>query len=194
MRNNRAYWQAPDPREFEATVLPLREELRRAALRLTQSYHSAEDLVQETLVHAYQGFPRFQKGTNLKAWLMRILLNLFISQYRHQKRSVPTVSLEGLLEELELAEDATGLLEDLHESPEEKVLSRIMDHEVQKALAQVPEVFRELVLLCDVEGLSYAEAAERLKVPVGTIRSRLFRGREMLRRLLSDYARKRRLI
>ncbi len=192
--NHKGSWQAPEAAEFEATVLPFRGDLSRAALRLTQSLHSAEDLVQETFIHAFQGFGRFQKGTNLRAWLMRILLNLFISQYRHQKRSVPTVSLEGLLEELERAEDASDLLIDLQESPEEKVLSQVMDYEVQKALEKLPEPFREAVILCDLDGHSYAEAAAMLKVPVGTIRSRLFRGREMLRRLLADYARKRRLV
>ncbi|MFA0751870.1 MAG: hypothetical protein SLRJCFUN_002273 [Candidatus Fervidibacter sp.] len=181
--------------EFEAAVLPLRDELRRVALRLTQSPESAEDLVQETLLHAFQGFAHFRRGTNLRAWLMRILLNLFISHYRHQQRSVPTVSLEGLLEEMELAEEEVVLLVDERAvSPEEAMLSRVLDEEVERALAQLPDVFREVVVLCDLQGLSYAEAAQQLGVPIGTIRSRLFRGREILRRLLWDYARKRRWV
>jgi len=175
--------------------LPLRDELRRVALRLTQSPESAEDLVQETLLHAFQGFAHFRRGTNLRAWLMRILLNLFISHYRHQQRSVPTVSLEGLLEEMELAEEEVVLLVDERAvSPEEAMLSRVLDEEVERALAQLPDVFREVVVLCDLQGLSYAEAAQQLGVPIGTIRSRLFRGREILRRLLWDYARKRRWV
>lgn len=196
-RHHQALWQAPqlDPvAEFEATVLPLREELQKAALRLTHSPDSAEDLVQETLLHAFQGFAKFRRGTNLRAWLMRILLNLFISHYRHQQRCVPTVSLEGFLEELELADDGTELLMDESISPEEAVLAKVMDEEVQHALRRLPEPFREVVLLCDLEGLSYAEAAYALKVPIGTIRSRLFRGRELLRRWLWDYAKKRRLV
>jgi RNA polymerase sigma-70 factor (ECF subfamily) len=196
-RNNLASWRAPQQdlvAEFEATVLPLREELRKAALRLTHSPESAEDLVQETLMHAYRGFGHFKRGTNLKGWLMRIMLNLFISHYRHQQRTVLTVSLEGLLEELELAEENTDLLLDEAISPEEVVMARVMDDEVAKALEQLPDNFREIVILCDIEGLSYAEAAEALGIPIGTVRSRLSRARETLRRLLWDYAKKRRLI
>ncbi|MFA0746857.1 sigma-70 family RNA polymerase sigma factor [Fervidibacter sp.] len=196
-RNHLASWQAPQQdlvAEFEATVLPLRDELKKAALRLTHSPESAEDLVQETLMHAYRGFGQFKRGTNLKGWLMRIMLNLFISHYRHQKRTVPTVSLEGLLEELELAEENADLLLDEAISPEEIVMARVMDDEVAKALEQLPDNFREIVILCDIEGLSYAEAAEALGIPIGTVRSRLSRARETLRRLLWDYAKKRRLI
>ena len=196
-RNHLASWQAPQQdlvAEFEATVLPLRDELKKAALRLTHSPESAEDLVQETLMHAYRGFGQFKRGTNLKGWLMRIMLNLFISHYRHQKRTVPTVSLEGLLEELELAEENADLLLDEAISPEEIVMAQVMDDEVAKALEQLPDNFREIVILCDIEGLSYAEAAEVLGIPIGTVRSRLSRARETLRRLLWDYAKKRRLI
>jgi RNA polymerase sigma-70 factor (ECF subfamily) len=196
-RNHLASWQAPQRdlvAEFEATVLPLRDELKKAALRLTHSPESAEDLVQETLMHAYRGFGQFKRGTNLKGWLMRIMLNLFISHYRHQQRTVPTVSLEGLLEELELAEENADLLLDEAISPEEIVMAQVMDDEVAKALEQLPDNFREIVILCDIEGLSYAEAAEVLGIPIGTVRSRLSRARETLRRLLWDYAKKRRLI
>ncbi len=196
-RNHLASLQAPQPdlaSEFEAAVLPLREELRRAAFRLTHSLESAEDLVQETLVHAYRGFSQFRRGTNLKAWLMRIMLNLFISHYRHQQRTVPTVSLEGLLEELELTEEGSNFLLDESVSPEEIVMSRVMDDEVAKALEKLPEPFREVVILCDIEGLSYAEVAEALGIPIGTVRSRLSRARETLRQLLWEYAKKRRLI
>jgi len=196
-RNHPASWQVPQQdlvAEFEATVLPLRDELQKAALRLTHSLESAEDLVQETLMHAYQGFARFKRGTNLKGWLMRIMLNLFISHYRHQQRAVPTVSLEGLSEGLELAEKNADLLLDEAISPEEIVMAQVMDDEVAKALERLPDNFREIIILCDIEGLSYAEAAEGLGIPIGTVRSRLSRAREMLRRLLWDYAKKRRLI
>ncbi len=196
-RTHLASWQAPQSglvSEFERSVLALREELRRAALRLTASADDAEDLVQETLLHAFRGFHYFRQGTNLRAWLMRILLNLFISHYRHQQRSVQTVSLEGLLEELELSEEGTDLLLDDSPSPEAVVLESAMDEEVARALQQLPEPFRQVVLLCDVEGLSYAEAAEALGIPLGTVRSRLSRAREMLRRLLWDYAKRRRLV
>lgn len=192
-----AHLQAPERdlvAEFEETVLPLRNELRKAALRLTKSSDSAEDLVQDTLVHAFQGFSRFKCGTNLKAWLMRIMLNLFISQYREQKRTVPTVSLEGLLEELALGEECAELLTDEAISPEDIVMSRAMDEEVAKALQKLPEPFREVVILCDLEGLSYAETAQALGIPIGTVRSRLSRAREMLRQLLWNYAKSRRLI
>ncbi len=196
-RNHLASLPAPQhdlASEFEAVVLPLRDELRKVALKLTQSLENAEDLVQETLVRAYQGFAQFRRGTNLKAWLMKIMLNLFISHYRHQRRTVPTVSLEGLLEELELAEENTDLLLDEAISPEEVVMAKVMDEEVANALEQLPEPFREVVILCDIEGLSYAEAAQALGIPVGTVRSRLSRARETLRRLLWDYAKRKRLI
>jgi RNA polymerase sigma-70 factor (ECF subfamily) len=196
-RTHLASWlSSPDSAaEFEAAVLPLRDELRRVALRPTQSPESAEDLVQETLLHAFQGFGRFRRGTNLRAWLMRILLNLFISHYRHQQRSVPTISLEGLLEELEMAEEEAGLLVDESAiSPEDALLARVLDEEVERALEKLPDAFREAVILCDLQGLSYAEAAQQLGVPIGTVRSRLSRGREILRRLLWDYARKRRWV
>jgi RNA polymerase sigma-70 factor (ECF subfamily) len=196
-RTHLASWlSSPDSAaEFEAAVLPLRDELRRVALRLTQSPESAEDLVQETLLHAFQGFGRFRRGTNLRAWLMRILLNLFISHYRHQQRSVPTISLEGLLEELEMAEEEAGLLVDESAiSPEDALLARVLDEEVERALEKLPDAFREAVILCDLQGLSYAEAAQQLGVPIGTVRSRLSRGREILRQLLWDYARKRRWV
>lgn len=186
--------QADPVSEFEAIVMPLRDELHRAALWLTHCYDSADDLVQETLVHAFRGFSQFQRGTDIKAWLMHILKNLFISHYRHQRRSVQTVSLEGLLEEAEFSEESNLLLLDESPSPEEQILAKVMDEEVQKALQKLPEAFRKVVMLCDLEGLSYAEAAETLKVPVGTIRSRLSRGREMLRRLLWDYASNRRWV
>jgi RNA polymerase sigma-70 factor (ECF subfamily) len=104
------------------------------------------------------------------------------------------VSLEGLLEELELAEENADLLLDEAISPEEIVMAQVMDDEVAKALKQLPDNFREIVILCDIEGLSYAEAAEALGIPIGTVRSRLSRARETLRRLLWDYAKKRRLI
>lgn len=196
-RNHSSLLQAPQPdpvSEFEAAVLPLRNELRKAALKLTRSSESAEDLVQETLLHAYRGFAQFKQGTNLKAWLMRIMLNLFISHYRHQQRTVATVSLEGLLEELELTEENSDLLLDEAVSPEEIVMAKVMDDEVATALERLPESFREVVVLCDIEGLSYAEAAQALGIPIGTVRSRLSRAREALRRLLWDYAKKRRLI
>ena len=196
-RNHSVLLQAPQHdlvSEFEAAVLPLRDELRKAALKLTHSLESAEDLVQETLLHAFRGFGQFKQGTNLKAWLMRIMFNLFISHYRHQQRTVQTVSLEGLLEELELAEENSDLLLDEAVSPEEIVMAKVMDDEVAKALEQLPEPFREVVILCDIEGLSYAEVAQALGIPVGTVRSRLSRARETLRRLLWDYAKKRRLI
>lgn len=180
--------------EFEEQVLPLRDELWKTAIRLTRSRDFAEDLVQETLIHAYRGFSRFKRGTNLKGWLMRILLNLFISHYRHQKRSVQTISLEGLLEEMELEEGNADFLLDDSVSPEEIVLAKVMDEEVEDALKRLPDQFREVVILCDLEGLSYAEAAQALGIPIGTVRSRLSRAREILRQWLWDYSKKRRLI
>lgn len=151
-----------------------------AALRLTRSREEAEDLVQEAMVRAYDAFDRFD-GTNFKAWLLRILTNLYINRYRQKMRGPSLGSLEddGVVEPI-AAET---------EIPHRQVLDQMVGTEVEEALRKVPDDFRVAVLLSDVEGMSYQEIAEATGVPIGTVRSRLARGRALLRRELEAYAR-----
>lgn len=151
------------------------------ALRLTRSREDAEDLAQEALVRAYDAFDRFD-GTNFKAWILRIVTNLYINRYRQRQRGPATSSLEddGVLEPV--AEPGT--------LPDHQVFSELVGEEVEEALANLPDDFRLTVILSDIEGLSYQEIADATNVPIGTVRSRLARGRSMLRKQLLDYARK----
>lgn len=174
---------------FEAEVLPLLDSLYGGALRLTRNPTDAEDLVQQTVLRAYQAFEQFQPGSNLKAWLYRILTNAFISSYRKRQREPQVVSAdEG--EEFSLFDrlaQATG-------TPETEVLAKIPDEEVKAALEGLPEQFRAAVLLADVEGFSYQEIAEITGVSIGTVMSRLHRGRKRMQRALWEYARTRGLV
>lgn len=151
------------------------------ALRLTRSREEAEDLAQEAIVRAYHAFDRFD-GTNFRAWVLRILTNLYINRYRQRQRGPQIASLE---------EDA--VLEPVAadgQVPDRQLLDNLVGAEVEEALAQVPEDFRIAVVLSDIEGMSYQEIADAVNVPIGTVRSRLARGRAMLRRMLESYARK----
>jgi RNA polymerase sigma-70 factor (ECF subfamily) len=149
------------------------------ALRLTRSKDDAEDLAQEAIVRAYEAFERFD-GTNFKAWMLRIVTNLYINRYRQKVRGPQTSSLddEGAYEPV--AEDGVG--------PDRAIFDGLVGAEVETALAKVPEDFRLAVLLSDIEGMSYQEIADIADVPIGTVRSRLARGRAILRRELERYA------
>lgn len=151
-----------------------------AALRLTRSREEAEDLVQEAMVRAYDAFDRFD-GTNFKAWLLRILTNLYINRYRQKMRGPSLGSLED--------EGAIEPIAPETEIPHRQILDHMVGTEVEEALQKVPDDFRVAVLLSDVEGMSYQEIAEATGVPIGTVRSRLARGRALLRRELEAYAR-----
>jgi RNA polymerase sigma-70 factor, ECF subfamily len=170
---------------FEDEALPVLETMYGAALRMTRNPSEAEDLLQETALKAYQGFAQFEPGTNLKAWLYRILTNAYISGYRKAKRAPSAVSADGdgdfsLYEQLA---DAGG------GSPEQTVLDKIPEDEVKKALEELPDQFRMAVMLADVEGFAYKEIAEITGVSIGTVMSRLHRGRKALQRALWEYAR-----
>lgn len=151
------------------------------ALRLTRSREDAEDLTMEAMVRAYDAFDRFD-GTNFKAWLLRILTNLYINRYRQRQRGPQMASFEdeGVLEPVA----ADG------EVPDRVLLDGLVGAEVEQALAKVPEDFRLTVVLSDIEGLSYQEIADATEVPIGTVRSRLARGRAILRRELESFARR----
>jgi RNA polymerase sigma-70 factor, ECF subfamily len=165
-----------------------------AALRMTRNPSDAEDLVQETYLKAYRGFGGFQEGTNLKAWLYRILTNTFINSYRSKKRRPEETELEDL-ENLYLYRRLAGAEgASAGRSAEDEVLDHITEAEVKEAIEALPEQFRMAVLLGDVEGFSYKEIAEILDIPIGTVMSRLHRGRKALQKRLYDYGRQRGLV
>jgi RNA polymerase sigma-70 factor (ECF subfamily) len=177
---------------FERDVLPLLSSLYGAALRMTRNPSDAEDLVQETYLRAYRGFGGFEEGTNLKAWLYRILTNSYINTYRKRQREPQTVEGPDDLDEWYLY-DRLGA-RNVEESAEEEVLDRIPDAAVKAALESLPENFRLPVLLADVEGFSYKEIAEMMGTPIGTVMSRLHRGRKALERALWETAKDRGLV
>jgi RNA polymerase sigma-70 factor (ECF subfamily) len=177
---------------FERDVLPLLSSLYGAALRMTRNPADAEDLVQETYLRAYRGFAGFQEGTNLKAWLYRILTNSYINIYRKRQREPQTVDGPDDIDEWYLF-DRLGS-RNVEGSAEEEVLERIPDEDVKRALESLPENFRMPVMLADVEGFSYKEIAEIMDTPIGTVMSRLHRGRKALEKALWETARQRGLV
>jgi RNA polymerase sigma-70 factor, ECF subfamily len=177
---------------FERDVMPLLPSLYAAALRMTRNPTDAEDLVQETYLRAYRGFGGFQEGTNLKAWLYRILTNNFINTYRKKQREPQTVEGPDDLDEWYLYDRLGGRNVEL--SAETEVLDRMPDEAVKGALESLPENFRLPVLLADVEGFSYKEIAEIMDTPIGTVMSRLHRGRKALQRALWETAKERGLV
>ena len=177
---------------FERDVLPLLPNLYAAALRMTRNPADAEDLVQDTYLRAFRGFSGFQEGTNLKAWLYRILTNSFINTYRKKQRQPQTVEGPDDLDEWYLFDKLGGRNVEL--SAETEVLDKIPDEAVKAALESLSENFRLPVLLADVEGFSYKEIAEIMDTPIGTVMSRLHRGRKALQKALWDTAKERGLI
>jgi RNA polymerase sigma-70 factor (ECF subfamily) len=159
-----------------------------AALRMTKNPESAEDLVQETYAKAFSSFHQFTEGTNLRAWLYRILTTTFINMYRKEQRQ-PLIA-DGELEEWQIAEAATHT-SDKGKSAEVEALEKLPDSEIRNALQELPEEFRLAIYFVDVEGFSYKEVADILNIPAGTVMSRLHRGRKLLRESLADYARER---
>ncbi len=159
-----------------------------AAMRMTRNKSDAEDLVQETYLKAYRAFASFQEGTNIRAWLYRILTNTFINIYRAKKRRPDESDLDDV-EDLCLYRRLGGLEgAAAGRSAEDEVLDQITEGEVKAAIEALPEQFRMAVLLADVEGFSYKEIAEILDIPIGTVMSRLHRGRKALQKALYDFA------
>ncbi len=175
---------------FEAQAIPFMDQLYAAAMRMTRNPSDAADLVQDTFVKAFAAFGQFQQGTNLKAWLYRILTNTFINSYRKNQRN----PYQGTIDELE--DWQLGGAESITQgrstrSAEVEAIDHLPDSDVKDALQSIPEDFRMAVYFADVEGFSYQEIADIMKTPVGTVMSRLHRGRRMLRELLAGYAQER---
>ncbi len=171
----------PNRDRFERQAEEIFPALFGTALRLTRDREDANDLAQEAIIRAYEAFDRFD-GRNFKAWMLRILTNLYINRYRQRRRESPSTSL-----------DEDGSIEpvaDQGQTPDRQLFDGLVSAEVEEALGKVPADFRTAVLLSDVEGMSYEEIANATEVPIGTVRSRIARGRAILRRELEQYARK----
>jgi RNA polymerase sigma-70 factor, ECF subfamily len=168
-------------KSFEREALVHLDVLYRVALRLTANPSDADDLVQETMLKAYRSWDQYQQGTNAKAWLLTILRHAFINEYRRRVRHPETVDIDAI--------EPFAVFSDVQdEDPQGAFFDKIVDDQVLKAIDQLPVVFRETLVLSDVEGMSYQEIADILKVPVGTVKSRLFRARHLLQARLYDYA------
>jgi RNA polymerase sigma-70 factor (ECF subfamily) len=174
---------------FERDALPYLDQLFGAAMRMTRKPADAEDLVQETYAKAYSAFHQYRDGTNLKAWLFRILTNTYINHYRKKQRQ-PQQYSTGEFEDWQMAKADVRPTEGLRAADVE-ALARLTDSDVIEAMGKLPEDFRMAVYLADVEGFPYKEIAEIMDTPVGTVMSRLHRGRKQLRGMLGDYARER---
>jgi RNA polymerase sigma-70 factor (ECF subfamily) len=174
---------APDERRraFEAEALPQLDTVYRVALRLAGNEAHAEDLVQETMLKAYRSWHQYTPGTNVRAWLLTILRHTFINEYRKARRQAVEVDVTRV--------EAFTIFEQVQETdPEGRFFDQLVDEEVLGAIDRLPDEFRETLILSDIEGLSYAEIADVTEVPVGTVKSRLFRARQALQRELYDYA------
>jgi len=183
-----------DQANFERDAMPYVGQLYAAAMRMTRNPADAEDLVQETMLKAYRAYDTFQEGTNLKAWLYRILTNTYINRYRKAQRR-PTETDLGEVEDLYLyrrlgSEDTA----DMARSAEDQLMEGLVESDIKEAVESLPEHFRLPVLLADLEGFSYKEIAEILEIPIGTVMSRLHRGRRQLQRALWEYASRRGLV
>src|SRR3954447_10112412 len=177
-----------DPEHFADQAMEYMPSLYSAALRMTRNKADAEDLVQETYLRAYRGFGGFEEGTNLKAWLYRILTNTFINSYRAKKRRPDETDVDQI-EDFYLYRRLGGLEEArAGRSAEDELMDLFPEAEVKAAVEALPENFRLPVLLADVEGFSYKEIAEILEIPIGTVMSRLHRGRKALQKRLYDFA------
>jgi RNA polymerase sigma-70 factor (ECF subfamily) len=171
--------------EFEAEALPHMDVLYNFALRTTGNEDDARDLLQETYLKAYRFWDKYEKGTNIRAWLFRIMKNSYINRYRKETKEPDKVDYDDI-------ENFYNSIRAEHTDPNDlqaKLFDNMLSDEVAKALESIPEDFRTVVILCDIEGLTYEEIAEFVEVPIGTVRSRLHRGRKLLQAKLFDYAR-----
>jgi RNA polymerase sigma-70 factor (ECF subfamily) len=180
--------------DFTHDAMQHAPQLFSTAMRMTRNRSDAEDLVQETFIKAWRSFATYQQGTNLRAWLFRIMTNTYINKYNAQQRKPTETELDDV-EELFLYKRLGAVDQSqLSQSAEDQMLSLFTDDEVKKALEELPDQFRIPVLMSDVEGFSYKEIAEILEIPLGTVMSRLHRGRKAMQKMLYEYAKKRGLI
>ena len=170
---------------FEDEAAPLRDLLYRHACRMTRNRANAEDLVQEAMIKAYKGFHSFQQGTNMRAWLLRILINSYISDYRKRCREPVQFSTEEVTEQRLMDTYIRSVPTALH-SAEDQALNSMSDYDLKSAMQALPRRFRDVVYYADVEGLRYQEIAAIMNTPAGTVASQLYRGRRQLRKLLGD--------
>ncbi len=174
-------------REFEREALPHSDLLYNYALRMTNNAADAEDLLQETYLKAFRFWESYEQGTNIRAWLFRIMKNSYINRYRKEVKEPDTVDYDEVQHFYTSVRDESADPNDLQET----VFSNLLDDDVAGAIAELPEDFRTVVILCDIEGLPYEEIARFVDCPVGTVRSRLHRGRKLLRSKLLEYAKNR---
>jgi len=170
---------------FEKEALPHMDALYRTALRMTKNVGDAEDLVQEALVKAYRFWDKFEPGSNCRAWLFKIMTNVFINEYRSKSRSPMSVNVDDIDDNYlygQLATNSDG------DNPEKELFAKMLDDDVKKAIDELPEDFRIVVVLSFIEGFSYQEIAEIADLQLGTVKSRLHRGRKLLQKELLDYA------
>jgi RNA polymerase sigma-70 factor, ECF subfamily len=177
-------------REFEAEALPHMDLLYNFALRTTGNVDDARDLLQETYLKAYRFWSKYEKGTNIRAWLFRIMKNSYINRYRKETREPSKVDYDDVENFYDSIRSSSTDTNDL----QERFFGGLLGDEVTTALQSLPEEFRTVVILCDIEGLTYEEIAEFLECPIGTVRSRLHRGRKLLQAQLFEYAKKQGLI
>jgi len=173
--------------DFQEEIIPHLDAMYNFGLRLTSDPNDAEDLVQDTIVKAFRFFSSYEKGTNAKAWLFRILKNSYINNYRKKSKQPSQVDYDEVSSFYETIRADRTDTSDL----EDRMFRELIDDDIANALEQLPEDFRTVVLLCDVEDFTYEEIANMLDVPIGTIRSRLHRGRNLLKAELVEYAQKR---
>jgi RNA polymerase sigma-70 factor (ECF subfamily) len=173
--------------EFEREALPHADLLYNFALRMTNNHADADDLVQETFLKAFRFWDKYEKGTNIRAWLFRIMKNSYINRYRRESKAPDTVDYDQIQNFYDSIREETADANDLQAS----VFNNLLDDDVASAVAELPEDFRTVVILCDIEGLTYEEIAEFIDIPLGTVRSRLHRGRNLLRAWLTKYAKRR---
>jgi RNA polymerase sigma-70 factor, ECF subfamily len=183
-----------DQADFERDAMQYTRQLYSAAMRMTRNPADAEDLVQETYLKAYRAYHTFQEGTNLKAWLYRILTNTYINKYRKDSRRPSEVDL-GTVEDMYLyrrlgSEESA----EAARTTEDRVLDGLVESDIKQAVEELPESFRMPVLLADLEGFSYKEIAEILDIPIGTVMSRLHRGRKAMQKRLWEFAKQRGLL
>lgn len=182
-----------DKQRFQAEAIPLLDSLYAAAMRMTRNPADAEDLVQDTMMRAYRSFNRFEAGTNLKAWLFRIMTNAYINTYRKRQREPQKLSQDDV-EDFDLYQQLKDHDPRFAETPETLVLDSLLDTDIARALEELPEQFRLAVILSDLQDFTYAEMAEIMDVPMGTVMSRLHRGRKALQKRLWELARDRGIV